>query len=108
MVRHQSPKQHGLGMRAIARQIGRVPSTITNELRRGTPARKSNKGKALGCSPKLGEAVYRANRSSCHRHPKTDTSSNFTRWGIRQIQEPKWSPDACCGYAEKLLMLQED
>ena len=41
-------KKQGLGMRAIARQIGCAPSTVTNELRRGTPARKSSKGKAPG------------------------------------------------------------
>ena len=57
-------KKQGLGMRAIARQIGCAPSTVTNELRRGTLARKSNKGKAPGYSPNLGEAIYRANRSS--------------------------------------------
>ena len=59
-------KQQGLGTRAIAREIGCVPSTITNELRRGTPARKSSKGKAPGYSPKLGQAVYEANRVACH------------------------------------------
>ena len=37
-------KKQGLGPRAIARQIGCAPSTVTNELRRGTPTRKSNKG----------------------------------------------------------------
>ena len=46
-------KQEGLGIRAIARRIGCAPSTVTNELRRGTPARKSNKGKAPGYSPTL-------------------------------------------------------
>lgn len=73
-------KKQGLGPRAIARQIGCAPSTVTNELRRGTPARKSNKGKAPGYSPTLGEAVYRANRVSCHRHPKAGVCSNFTSW----------------------------
>ena len=92
-------KKLGLGTRAIARQIGCAPSTVTNELRRGTPARKSNKGKAPGYSPKLGEAVYRANRASCHRHPKAGVCSNFTSWVVRQIREHKWSLDACCGYA---------
>lgn len=58
-------KKQGLGPRAIARQIGCAPSTVTNELRRGTPARKSNKGKAPDYSPKLGDALYRANRASC-------------------------------------------
>ncbi len=41
-------KQQGLGIRAIAREVGCAPSTITNELRRGTPVRKSTKGKAPG------------------------------------------------------------
>lgn len=68
-------KKQGLGPRAIAGQIGCAPSTVTNELRRGTPARKSNKGKAPGYSPKLGETVYRANRASCHRHPKSGVSA---------------------------------
>ena len=36
-------KKQGLGPRAIAKQIGCAPSNVTNELRRGTPARKSNK-----------------------------------------------------------------
>ena len=95
-------KKLGLGTRAIARQIGCAPSTVTNELRRGTPARKSNKGKAPGYSPTLGEAVYRANRVSCHRHPKAGVCSNFTSWVVRQIREHKWSLDACCGYAKRL------
>lgn len=73
-------KKQGLGTRAIARQIGCAPSTVTNELRRGTPARKSNKGKAPGYSPKLGEAVYRANRASCHRHPKAVRSQTTFRY----------------------------
>ena len=94
-------KKQGLGPRAIARQIGCAPSTVTNELRRGTPARKSSKGKAPGYSPKLGEAVYRANRASCHRHPKAGVCSNFTSWVVRQIREHKWSLDACCGYAKR-------
>lgn len=94
-------KQQGLGLRAIARQIGCSPSTVTNELRRGTPARKSNKGKTPGYSPKLGEAVYRTNRESCHRHPKVGACSNFTSWVVQQIREHKWSLDACCGYAKR-------
>lgn len=82
-------KKQGLGPRAIARQIGCAPSTVTNEFRRGTPARKSNKGKTPGYSPTLGEAVYRANRVSCHRHPKAGVCSNFTSWVVRQIREHK-------------------
>jgi len=93
-------KQQGLGIRAIAREVGCAPSTITNELRRGTPVRKSTKGKAPGYSPKLGEAVYKANRATCHRNPKSDGCQDFSKWVIRQVQEHKWSLDACCGYAK--------
>ena len=93
-------KQQGFGTRAIAREIGCVPSTITNELRRGTPARKSSKGKAPGYSPKLGQAVYEANRAACHRKPKADSCRDFSEWVIRQVREHKWSLDACCGYAK--------
>lgn len=92
-------KQEGLGIRAIARRIGCAPSTVTNELRRGTPARKSNKGKAPGYSPTLGESVYKANRSSCHRHSKAEACSSFIGWVTQQFREHKWSLDACCGYA---------
>ena len=37
--------KQGLGIRAIARAIGCAPATVINELRRGTPPRKSNRGK---------------------------------------------------------------
>ena len=94
-------KKLGLGTRGIARQSGCSASSVRYELRRGTPARKSNTGKAPGYSPKLGEAVYRANRASCHRHPKAGVCSNFTSWVVRQIREHKWSLDACCGYAKR-------
>ena len=78
-------KQQGLGIRAIAREVGCAPSTITNELRRGTPVRKSTKGKAPGYSPKLGEAVYKANRATCHRNPKSDGCQDFSKWVIRCV-----------------------
>lgn len=45
-------KQQGLGIRAIAREVGCAPSTITNELRRGTPVRKSTKGKKPPATPR--------------------------------------------------------
>ena len=40
-------RKQGCGIRAIARVIGCAPSTVSNELARGTPPGKSNKGKAL-------------------------------------------------------------
>ena len=94
-------KRQGLGVRAIARNIGCSPATIHNELKRGTPARKSSKGRAPGYSPKLGEAVYRANRTGCRRHLKKESCQPFLAWVSRQYREHTWSLDACCGYARR-------
>ena len=95
-------KKQGLGPRAIARQIGCAPSTVTNELRRGTPARKrATRGKLRVTPPRWEKPSIGANRVSCHRHPKAGVCSNFTSWVVRQIREHKWSPDACCGYAKR-------
>ena len=56
----QALKRQGLSNRAIARELGCSPTTIGNELRRGTPPRKSSKGRTPGYSAKHGEAVYRS------------------------------------------------
>lgn len=39
-------RSFGYGIRAIARMIGCAPATVVNELRRGTPPRKSERGAA--------------------------------------------------------------
>ena len=66
----QALKQQSLSNRAIARELGCSPTTIGNELRRGTPSRKSNKGRAPSYSARLGEAVYRVNRLRCRKPHK--------------------------------------
>ena len=58
----QALTRQGLSNRAIAGELGCSPTTIENELRRGTPPRKSSKGRAPGYSAKHGEAVYRSHR----------------------------------------------
>ena len=58
----QHLKRQGYSNRAIAREIGCSPSTVANELRRGTPPRKGSKGRIPSYSAKRGEAVYRSNR----------------------------------------------
>jgi len=101
-------RQQGLGVRAIARQIGCAPSTVTNELRRGTPPRQSNKGKAPEYSPKIGEAKYKANRTVCRKPHKAERCGDFITWVVQQVREHKWSLDACCGYARLHRMFRED
>lgn len=92
-------KRQGYSNRAIAREIGCSPSTVANELRRGTPPRKSNKGRKPGYSSRRGEAVYRANRKRSRRHHRISRCTAFLGWVIRQFKEHKWSLDACVGYA---------
>lgn len=62
----QALRKEGYGVRAIARNIGCAPGTITYELRRGTPERKGARGCSPGCSAKHVEKVYKSNRSRCH------------------------------------------
>ena len=101
-------KEQGYGIRAIARAIGCAPSTVSNELVRGTPPRKSNKGKAPGYSPKLGAAVYKANRANSRKPRKADSCKAFITWVTKQVREHKWSLDACCGYAKKQSLFPKD
>jgi transposase, IS30 family len=101
-------RKQGLGIRAIARKVGCAPSTVTNELKRGTPPRKSNRGKAPDYSPKRGEAVYKANREVCRKPLKARRCKAFTDWVVKQVREHKWSLDACCGYAKLHQLFQAD
>jgi IS30 family transposase len=100
--------KQGHGVRAIARAIGCAPSTVTNELQRGTPPRKSNRGKPPGYSPALGEAVYKANRSACRKPLKAKSCKLFIAWVVEQVREHKWSLDSCCGYARERQLYRED
>ncbi len=43
----QALKNQGVSNRDVARSIGCSPSTVANELKRGTPPRKNNKGRTL-------------------------------------------------------------
>ena len=97
----QALKRQGLSNRAIAKELGCSPTTIGNELRRGTPPRKSNKGRTPGYSAKLGEAVYRTNRLRSRKPHKLPNCSAFISWVKTQVRDYKWSLDACAGYAKR-------
>jgi IS30 family transposase len=104
----QALAKQGFGVRAIARNIGCSPSTISYELRRGTPPRKSNRGKAPGYSAKRGEAVYKANRKACVKPRKAAGCGRFLAWVVKQMRAHKWSFDACCGYAKQQQLFHAD
>ena len=97
----QALKRQGLSNRAIARALGCSPTTIGNELRRGTPPRKSNRGRAPSYSAKYGEAVYRFNRLHSRKPHKLLSCAAFVSWVTAQVREHKWSLDACVGYAKR-------
>lgn len=94
----QQLKKLGYSNRAISKLINCSPSTIGNELKRGTPD-YNGRGRKPGYSAKLGEAVYKVHRLQCHRPKTIPRNSNFIRWMVKQISNHKWSFDACVGYA---------
>ena len=100
-------KKQGFGAGAISRAIGCAPSTVTNELERGTPPRRSSKGKAPGYSPKRGEAVYKAHRVNSCKPRKAESCKPFIARVVKQVREHKWSLDACCGYAKRQFLFNE-
>ena len=97
----QALKRQGLSNRAIARTLGCSPTTVGTELKRGTPSRKSNRGRAPGYSARYGEAVYRANRLRSRKPHKLLFCGSFVSWVAAQVREHKWSLDACTGYAKR-------
>ncbi len=74
---------------------------LAYELRRGTPPRKSNKGRAPSYSATHGEAVYRSNRLRSRNPHKLLSCGAFVSWVTAQVREHKWSLDACVGYAKR-------
>lgn len=96
----QMLKRLGWSNRAIAKQLGCSPTTIGNELRRGTPPRKSDKGRIPSYNAKYGESVYQSNRLCSRKPHKLPSCEAFVSWATAQIREHKWSLDACSGYAK--------
>ncbi len=96
-IRHL--KRQGYSNRAIARGTGCSPSTAANKLRRGTPPRKSGRGRKPGYSARRGEAVCQANRKRSRRQHRIRHCARFLRWVLKQFRAHKRSLDACVGYA---------
>ena len=89
----------GYSLRAIAAKIDCSASTVLNELRRGTPKRKSTKGRTPEYSAKHGLAVYKANRMRSRRRHRIVHCSAFIEWVAEQVRTKKWSLDVCVGHA---------
>ena len=76
----QHLKNAGYANRAIARAIGCSPTTVGNELKRGTPPRKSSKGRKPGYPARRGEAAYKANRKRSRKPHRICHCTRFIRW----------------------------
>jgi len=92
-------KAQGFSKRKIAQAINCSPTTVSNELKRGTPPRKSSRGRAPGYSPKRGQAAYETNRKRCHKPHKLARCAKFLHWVTQQFRKHDWSLDSCAGYA---------
>ena len=75
----QAMKKLGHSNRAIARYLHCAPSTISNELKRGTPPRTGSRGRAPGYSAKRGDAVYKENRKNSHKPHRIDKCTSFAK-----------------------------
>ena len=90
----QAMKKLGYSNRAIARYLHCAPSTISNELKRGTPPRTGSRGRAPGYSAKRGDAVYKENRKNSHKPHRIDKCTSFVQWVVTQVRTEKWSINA--------------
>ena len=97
---HQSAGKAGAGSTSHRKSDRMCPDHRDERTAARHAARKSTRGRTPSYSPRQGEAVYAANRANCHRPTQTEKCSNFIEWVGTQIQEHKWSLDACCGDAK--------
>lgn len=88
----------GKSIRYIARQLGREPSTISREIKRGTALQlKSNLETYEAYFPETGQAVYQKNRQNCGRKCKLIQAEAFINFAEEKILKDKWSPDTVVG-----------
>ena len=84
-------------IRAIAREIGCSPTTVSNEISRGlVPMYKNH---SLHYRATAGQAAYEANRKHCGRNYDLLEKSEFINYVAQHFFEDNWSLDACFGRA---------
>lgn len=104
----QALNRQGYSLRKIAVEVNCSHNTVRNELNRGTPPRKSKRGRAPGYSAKRGQAAYKRNRKRCVKAHKIDNCQPFANWAAKQVRKHKWSLDACVGRAKLLGLFKEE
>ena len=75
----------GYSNRAIAREVNCSPTTIGNELRRGTPEYSNGRrGRKPGYTARRGQATYDVNRRCCHKSHRivSDANASFENFSF--------------------------
>ncbi len=81
----------------IAAEIGCVPNTVRNEIKRGTIA--LYRGNVSRYKAKAGQAAYEKNREACCRHYDLLKKSAFISYVEEHFFEDEWSLDVCANRA---------
>ena len=84
-------------IRAIAREIGCSPSTVSNEIARGSVALYN--GHVTRYKASAGQKAYDDNRKHSCRHYDFLSRSAFLEYVLKHFTEDGWSLDACVGRA---------
>ena len=89
----QTRIKDGFSLRAIARELGCSPSTISYEVKRGTVSLYH--GKQSRYKADHGQSVYQANRYHCGRKSDFLKKSDFIEYVNKHFSEDDWSLDVC-------------
>ncbi len=84
-------------IRAIAKEIGCSPTTVSNEIKRGTVLMYKNHSPHYRA--KAGQEKYEANRLRSCRNYDFIKKSSFIHYVSKHFFEDSWSLDACYGRA---------
>lgn len=93
----QVRQKDGCSIRSIADEIGCSPSTVANEIKRGTVLLYNGHVKRYRAS--AGQSAYERNRSNSCRHYEMLEKSSFLDYVQKHFFEDGWSLDACFGRA---------
>ena len=99
----QALHRQGFSLRDIAAEVGCAHTTVFYEIRRGTPERKSNRGRTPQYTAKRGQKAYTEHRKNSRKPCKIDHDDcePFIQWMVEQVRQKRWSLDACVGYAKR-------
>ena len=80
-------------LRDIAAIVGCAHMTIYNEIRRGTPKPKNNRGRRPQYTAKSGQKAYEEHRKHSRKPLKIycDDCEPFINWMVTQVREKRWS-----------------